>query len=79
MTKEILEAVFDRVRAWPPEKQAEAVEVLSWLGEQESAIYVLSDEERAGVLRGLDDAANGRFATEEEMEEVFGRARGKTK
>jgi predicted transcriptional regulator len=79
MTKEDLEAAFDRVRAWSPEKQAEAVEVLVWLGEQDSAVYVLSDEERAGVLRGLDDAANGRFATQEEMDEVFGRSRDAAK
>jgi predicted transcriptional regulator len=79
MTNEDLEAVFDRVRAWPPEKQAEAAEVLLWLGKQDSAIYILSDEERAGVLRGLDDAANGRFATEEEMDEVLGRFRSETK
>jgi predicted transcriptional regulator len=79
MTKEDLEAVFNRVRSWPPEKQAEAAEILLWLGEQDSAIYVLSDEERASVLRGLDDAANGRFATEEEMDEIFGRCRDRSK
>jgi hypothetical protein len=79
MTKDQLEALFDQVRAWPPEKQEAAAEVLAWLGEQDRAIYALSDEERAGVLRGLDDAANGRFATADEMDEIFGRAHGRAK
>lgn len=70
MTKEDLEAVFDRVRTWPPEKRAEAVEVLQWL-DQGGEFYEPTEEEWAGIQRGLDDADNGRFATDEEVATVF--------
>jgi len=72
MTKENLEAIFDRVRAWPAEKQAEAVEVLETL-EQRRELYVLSDEERAALELGLDDSANRRFASQERLAKLFGR------
>jgi predicted transcriptional regulator len=72
MTKEDLEAIFDRVRNWPAEKQEQAMDALLWI-ESDSDVYVLSDEERAAVQRGLDDSKNGRFATEEEMAALFQR------
>jgi len=75
MTKEALEALFDRVRSWPAEKQAEVVEVLEALDRREE-IYHLSDEERAAVLRGLDDSANRRFASPERLAKIFGRPGG---
>lgn len=73
MTKEDLEALFDRVRALPAEQQAEVVEFLDWIERRAQDVYVLSDEERAGVLRGLDDAVHRRFASKEEIAEVLGR------
>lgn len=73
MTKEDLEAVFDRVRDWPPEKQAEAVEVLQWL-DRGGGFYEPTEEEWAGIQRGLDDADNGRFASGEEVAAVFAKA-----
>lgn len=79
MTKDQLEALFDQIRAWPAEKQADFAAYFDWLERREADVYVLSDEERAAVRRGLDDAAHGRFATKEEMDEIFGRARSKAK
>jgi hypothetical protein len=72
MTKEALEALFERVRSWPAEKQAEAVDMLETL-DQKQGIYRLSDEERAAVMRGLDDSANRRFASPERLAKIFGR------
>ena len=74
MTKEQLEAIFDRVRTWPAEKQQEAAEVLLWL-EKSDEVYELSEEELAGIRRGLDDVENGRFATEEQVAALFAKAR----
>jgi predicted transcriptional regulator len=34
---------------------------------------VLSDEEREGVERGLEDVRNGRYASDEEMAALFAR------
>jgi len=75
MTKEDLEALAVRIHALPSDKQEVVTDLLNWLEGRDSEIYALSDEERAGVRRGLDDAANGRFATEEQMAKLFGRAR----
>lgn len=45
---DVLERVVERVRAWPPERQAEAAELLIALDEEVAAI----DEAMAQVERG---------------------------
>jgi predicted transcriptional regulator len=37
--------------------------------------YELTEEDKVSIARGLADAEAGRFATEEEMEELFARYR----
>jgi predicted transcriptional regulator len=75
MTKEQLEAIFDRVRSWPAEKQQEAVEVLLWLDGRQDNVYVLSPEERADIEVGLVELERGEIATEEEVAATFARFR----
>jgi predicted transcriptional regulator len=74
MTKEQIETVLDRVRSWPKERQDEAVEMLLYL-ETKDEPYILSDDERAAVRRGLADADAGNFASDEQVKELFGRYR----
>ncbi len=74
MTKEEIESVLDRVRSWPKERQDEAVEMLLYL-ETKDEPYILSDEERAMVRRGLADADAGNFASDEQVKELFSRYR----
>lgn len=74
MAKERIEAVLERVRKWPADKQEEAVELLLAL-EKSDDVYELSAEELAGIERGLADAANGRFASDEEMVALLRRSR----
>jgi hypothetical protein len=71
MTKEQIEAVLDRVRTWPEWRQQEAAAPL--LALEGEPVYVLSDEEREGVERGLEDVRNGRYASDEEMAALFAR------
>ena len=73
MTKEQIEAIFERVRAWPTDRQEEAASLLLALEEEPGGVYVLSDDEREGVERGLDDVRQGRFASDEEMAALFAR------
>jgi predicted transcriptional regulator len=75
MTKEQQAAVLDRVKSWPSEQLEEAVEILLALESKSKGVYRLTDEERAGVRRGLEEAARGDFATEEEVAAVFNRYR----
>jgi predicted transcriptional regulator len=45
------------------------------LAEKAKGPYRLSDDERAIVERALAEMERGEFATEEEIDEVFGRSR----
>ena len=73
MTKEQIEAVFDRVRTWPLERQEDAAEMLLMMEEQGVAPYELSEEERVEIEAALAEADRGEFATDEEVEAVFNR------
>ncbi len=75
MTKEQIEAVFDRVRTWPLERQEDAAEMLLMMEEQGVAPYELSEEERVEIEAALAEADRGEFATDEEVEAVFNRYR----
>ncbi|HUJ02972.1 MAG TPA: hypothetical protein VLW75_04985 [Rhizomicrobium sp.] len=74
MTKEQIEEILNRVRTWPAEEQEKAAVVL--LGIEDSGkTYVLSDEDRASIARGREQARRGEFATDEEVEALFKRYR----
>ncbi len=75
MTKEQIEAVLERVKAWPKERQEDAVEMLLTMEAIGTKRYRLSTEERRDVLRGLREAREGKFATDEEVAAVFNKYR----
>jgi hypothetical protein len=51
MTKEQVRAILDRVLTWTPERQEDAVELLTLIEEQDKNPYRLTDEQRAEVRR----------------------------
>jgi hypothetical protein len=53
MTKEQVKEVLDRVLTWPPERQADAAEVLTLMEAQDKSTYRLTDEQAAEVRRRL--------------------------
>jgi predicted transcriptional regulator len=71
-----LTEVLERVEAWPADVQNElaefALELEAGLKDGE---YQPTPEELAGIDRGLRDAAEGRFATEQEVEAAFAKFR----
>ena len=71
-----LEALLDRVAAWPEEAQAELAEQIMEIEAKHLGTYRLSDDERAGVRRGLEELRQGKLATDEQVEAVFARYRG---
>jgi hypothetical protein len=73
MTKDEIAAVFERVKTWPEDRQAEAVEMLLAIEAAQPGPVTLSEGERAGVERGLDDLRNRRFASDEDMAAFFAR------
>ena len=75
MTKDQIDAVLDRVRTWPPERQEDAVRVLLQMEAAGTEVYVLDDEERAAIEEGMAQARRGEFATDEEVAALFNRYR----
>ena len=55
MTEDQIQAVFERVRQWPRERQAEAAEMLALMEGQDASPYRLSDEQAAEVERRQRD------------------------
>jgi hypothetical protein len=74
-TKKFTEAL-ERIEAWPPEVQDELADfALELDAGLRSAEYEPTPEEFAGIIRGLRDAAEGRFATPQQVEAAFAKFR----
>jgi hypothetical protein len=69
MTKDDIEAVFDRVRSWPEALQKEAVSILLALEQMgdDEALYELSEED----LAAIDEAEASPDASEEEVTQLY--------
>ena len=73
MTPKALREILERAETWPEEAQEEAVNFLLALDQELADPYVLTEEDRAAIERGLDDMRHGRFASDEEVSAVFPR------
>jgi predicted transcriptional regulator len=73
-----LTEILERVESWPADAQNElaefALELDAGLNDGE---YQPTPEELAGIDRGLRAAADGRFATEQEVEAAFAKFRAR--
>ena len=70
-----LRDLLGRVEAWPNEAQEEAVQLLLALESEYSQPHELSAEDRAAIDRSLEDLRQGKFATDQQVAEVFNRYR----
>jgi predicted transcriptional regulator len=68
-----LETLLERVSALPEDAQDELLDHVALIETRRSGIYQLSDDERAGVRRGLEAAKRGEFVSDEEMAAFFKR------
>jgi predicted transcriptional regulator len=72
----MLSDLLDRASSWPEGAQDElrniALEIEAELGQ---GAYRATPKELAGIERGLRAAANGKFASDEEVEAVFAKHR----
>jgi hypothetical protein len=75
MTKEQIEAVLDRVRSWPADRQEEAISVLLAMEAERNDKYYLSAEERADLEEALAEMDRGEVASQAEVNAVFRRSR----
>lgn len=71
-----LNDIVSRADSWPDAAQAELAELAREIeSELQAGAYRASPEELAGIERGLRDSAEGRFATDAEVEAVFAKYR----
>ena len=75
MTKDQIDAVLDRVRTWPPERQEDAIKVLLQMEAAGTEVYELSEGELADIEEGLREIERGEVATEQEVTALFSRIR----
>ena len=72
MAAKILQDVMRRVEAWPEAAQAElaeiALEIDAGLG---AGVYHATPKELEGIDRGLKAAREGRFASDDQVKQVF--------
>lgn len=72
-----LTRMLERVEAWPPEAQDALAEVARDIDDAiAKGDYQPTPAERAGIDRGLRDAEQGKFATDEQVDAAFARLRG---
>jgi hypothetical protein len=55
MTKEQVREILDRVRTWPPERQADLAEVAMIMEAQDRSTIGLSDDQAEEVRRRLEE------------------------
>ena len=68
--------LLKRVQSWPEDAQNELVQIASEIdAEIATGAYRATAAELRGIERGLRDAADGRFASEEQVEAVFAKYR----
>ena len=70
-----LKNIIERVDSWPEWAQEQAVELLLSLEREQTEPYHASADELRAIDRGLRDADQGQFATEEEVEATFAKYR----
>ncbi|HEX5507822.1 MAG TPA: hypothetical protein VFX37_04895 [Pseudolabrys sp.] len=76
-TKSLTKAL-ERIEDWPAQWQDQLAEIaLDIDSGLKDGVYHPSPEELEGIDRGLRDAEQSRFATEEEVEAAFAKFRGK--
>lgn len=75
MTRQEIEAVFERVKTWPEDRQAWAAEMLLDLEKTHEEQCELSDEDMRALDQAIAEADRGEFATDVEVGAVFDRER----
>jgi predicted transcriptional regulator len=75
-TKRLTQAL-ERVEDWPAQWQDQLADIaLDIESRLKDGVYYPTAEELEGIDKGLNDAEQGRFATEEEVEAAFAKFRG---
>jgi predicted transcriptional regulator len=66
-------SLVDRLSSWPAEDIQELEDYARVIEARRTGVYVMSDDERAAVMRGLEQARRGQFVSDEEVEAFWKR------
>lgn len=72
-TQQKVESLIEQAAELPDEAQVELVQSLVEMRSQHLGIYHLDEDERAALARSADDERLGRFASDEEIDQLFAR------
>ena len=70
-----LKTILERAETWPEAAQDELIEIAREIEGELRGEYYATPEELEGIDRGLRAAAEGRFATDEQVEAVLAKFR----
>jgi hypothetical protein len=70
-----LKDLMERAEHWPETAQEELADAMEEIETRHAGPYRLTEDERTGVERGLKDMRAGRFASDEKIAAIFGKAR----
>lgn len=73
MTTDQLQELMERAAELPEAAQAEIAQSIVAIKAKYSRVYHFDDEDRAAIAESDEDIRLGRFASDKEVEEVFGR------
>jgi len=68
-----MEILLERVSSWPEDEQEELVAAAAEIELRRTDVYRLSDDERAAVREGLEQAKRGEFVSDDVVAEFFSR------
>ena len=70
MVAKVLKDVIEQAETWPKQDQEELAEYAREIQARRTGVYIMSDEERAAVRRGLAQADRGEFVPDEVVAEA---------
>ncbi|MDF3061444.1 MAG: hypothetical protein K0S06_1553 [Microvirga sp.] len=75
MTKDQIDAIFDRAREWPERYREDAARFLLAIDPDRAGVYELSEEEARDIDAALAEVERGEVASDEEVQAFFAQFR----
>lgn len=71
MSAETIDQMAEQAKSWPEEDQLELLDYARSIAARREGLYVMTDEERAAVLEGLEQADRGEFVSDAELDKFW--------
>jgi predicted transcriptional regulator len=70
MITKVLKEAIEQAETWPQQDQEDLAEYAREIQARRTGVYIMSDDERAAVARGLAEADRGEFVSDEIVAEA---------